>query len=89
MTTLFIEHPVTEYESWRAAFDGFADVRRQAGVTNERISRPVDDARYIVLTLDFPSVEQAVAFRQFLETKIWSSPANAPALAGRPRTAIF
>ncbi|HET6952547.1 MAG TPA: hypothetical protein VFI47_19355 [Acidimicrobiales bacterium] len=89
MVTLHIEHPVTDYGTWRAAFDRFTAVRREAGVVGERVSRPVDDPRYVVVALDFATVEQATSFRQFLESEVWTSPANAPALAGRPRTAIL
>ena len=89
MTTLHIEHPITDYETWRAAFDGFAQVRREAGVIGERVSRPVDGAHYIVVGLDFDSTEHAASFLGFLETHVWTSTTSAPALAGRPRTAIL
>lgn len=89
MTTLHIEHPITDYNTWRTAFDGFAEVRRQAGVIGERVSRPVEDPRYIVVALDFDSTERAASFLQFLETQVWTSTTSAPALAGRPKTAIL
>lgn len=89
MTTLHIEHPITDYDTWRSAFDGFAQARRDSGVIGERVSRPVDDPRYIVVGLDFDSTEHAASFLQFLETQVWTSTTSAPALAGRPRTAIF
>jgi hypothetical protein len=89
MVTLHIEHPITDYETWRKAFDTFAEARINAGVVGERISRPVDDPHYIVLALDFDSVERAVSFQRFLETRIWSSPEASPGLAGLPKTAIL
>ena len=89
MTTLHIEHPITDYDTWRSAFDGLAAVRREAGVISERVARPVDDPHYIVLDLDFDSTEQAASFLGFLETQVWTSTMTAPALAGRPRTAIL
>lgn len=89
MTTLHIEHPITDYDTWRAAFDAFAVVRREAGAVAERVARPVDDPRYIVVGLDFDTTEHAAAFLLFLETQVWSSPSSAPALVGRPRTAIL
>ena len=49
MTTLHIEHPVTDLAVWRAAFDRFADRRRQGGVSAERVQRPVDDDHYVVI----------------------------------------
>lgn len=89
MITLHIEHPITDYGTWRAAFDAFAQARRGAGVIGERIARPVDDPCYIVVTLDFESTERAVAFRHFLETEVWSSPTTSPGLNGRPKTSIL
>jgi hypothetical protein len=89
MTTLHLEHPITDYDTWRRAFDGFADVRRDAGVLRQRVARPVDDSRYIVVSLDFATVEQATSFLRFLETQVWASPERAPALAGTPRTLIL
>jgi hypothetical protein len=68
MATLHIEHGITEFSTWKAAFDRFAEKRREAGVTAHRIHQPYNDAAYVVLQLDFPSVEQAQEFRRFLET---------------------
>jgi hypothetical protein len=89
MVTLHIEHRITDYDVWRAAFDRFAGVRRDAGVRAERVARPVADPRYIVVGLDFDTEEQAFAFLAFLESQVWTSTANAPALDGRPRTAVL
>ena len=89
MVTLHIEHPITDYPTWRAAFDGFADVRRASGVRAERVARPVDDHASIVIDLDFDRAEEAARFLDFLRTQVWSSPSAAPALAGAPRTAIL
>jgi hypothetical protein len=89
MVTLHIEHPITDYGDWRAAFDAFADARRGAGVVAERIARSVEDPPYIVVGLDFDTTERAQAFRNFLTTTVWASSALSPALDGRPLTAIF
>jgi hypothetical protein len=89
MTTLHIEHPISDYPTWRAAFDAFEPARTAAGVTAHRIQRPVDDPNYLVIDLEFESADRAGAFRQFLETNVWSSPNASPALAGKPRTLIL
>ena len=89
MVTLHIEHPITDYATWRAAFDDFAEVRRASGVRAERVARPVDDHASIVIDLDFDRAEEAASFLDFLRTQVWSSPTAAPALAGAPRTAIL
>jgi hypothetical protein len=89
MTTLHIEHPITDFTIWRAAYGRFADRRRQAGVTAERVAQPVDDDRYVVVDLDFPSREQAQRFLGFLESTVWASRESSPALAGTPRTRLL
>ena len=89
MATLHIEHPITDYGTWRTAFDRLADVRRSAGVVGGRVARPVDDPNYIVVSLDFDTTEHAAGFLGFLESQVWSSPAAAPGLGGRPKTAIL
>ena len=89
MATLHIEHGITNFATWKAAFDRFAGKRAEAGVTAQRIYQPHEDAAYIVLQLDFPTVRQAQAFREFLETRVWTTPANSPGLAGSPRARVL
>jgi hypothetical protein len=87
-TTLHIEHAITDFPTWRSAFDRFAEARERAGVRQHRILRPVDDDRYIIVDLDFDSPAAAEAFGTFLRTQVWSSPGSAPALVGTPATRI-
>ena len=89
MTTLHIEHPITDIVTWRAAYDRFADQRRQAGVHAERVAQPVDDDHYVVVDLDFSSRDGAERFLGFLETTVWASRETSPGLAGTPRTRIL
>lgn len=89
MPTLHIEHPITSLETWLGAFSRFADARRDAGVTAERITQPVDDDAYIVLQLDFATIEQAEGFKNFLETVVWQSPELSPGLDGAPRARVL
>jgi hypothetical protein len=89
MPTLHIEHPVTDLAVWQAAFDRFADRRRQGGVSAERVQRPVDDDHYVLIDLDFPSREQAERFLGFLESTVWASRDTSPALVGAPLTRIL
>jgi hypothetical protein len=89
MTTLHIEHPVTDLAVWRTAFDRFADRRRQGGVSAERVQQPADDDHYVLIDLDFPTREQAQGFLRFLETTVWTSREASPALVGAPRTRLL
>ena len=87
--TLHIEHRITDFDTWASAFDRFADFRRDAGVRAQRVHRPVDDPRYVVIDLDFDTTDQAEAFLNFLNTKVWGIRENAPALDGTPETMIL
>jgi hypothetical protein len=89
MSTLHIEHPVTDLAVWRTAFDRFADRRRQGGVTAERVAQPVDDDHFVLIDLDFPTRDQAERFLGFLQSTVWASPEASPALAGTPVTRIL
>jgi hypothetical protein len=89
MPTLHIEHTITDLENWLSAFNRFADSRRQAGVRAERVQQPVDNPGYIVVDLDFGTVDEAAAFLRFLKDQVWAIPENAPALAGAPETMIL
>jgi hypothetical protein len=89
MITLRIEHAIHDYDQWKEAFDGFAQVRLDAGVGGHTIHRPVDDPNYLMLDLEFETVQQAEGFGRFLEERVWSSPDAAPALAGVPRLRLL
>ena len=89
MTTLHIEHAIVEFELWSSAFDRFADFRTKAGVRGQRIQQPVDDPQYVVIDLDFDTIDEAEAFLAFLQEKVWSTPDSSPALIGTPQTRIL
>ncbi|MFF3324712.1 hypothetical protein [Streptomyces sp. NPDC002889] len=89
MATLHIEHAITDLDSWKAAFDQFADFRRHAGVRGYRILQPLDDPQYIVVDLEFDTAAAAENFRDALVEKIWPSREAAPALVGTPQTMIL
>lgn len=87
--TLHIEHPITDLRTWLGAFARFEEARENAGVRAQRIQQPVDDDKYIYVTLEFESVKEAEAFKHFLETTVWASPEASPALGGTPRARVL
>lgn len=89
MNTLHIEHAVTDFETWRTAFDRFSTARAEAGVLAHRIQRPLDDDRYVLVELDFEQAQSAEGFLGFLRTTVWATPTASPALVGSPRTRIL
>jgi hypothetical protein len=89
MFTLSIEHAITDVATWKSAFDRFADARANGGVIGDRVRRPIDDPRYLIIDLDFETREQAEAFQHFLTNVVWSNPEASPVLEGRPTTRVL
>ena len=61
MHILRIEHPVPDFDAWKAAFDSDPVRREQSGVRRYRILRPIDDPRYVLVDLEFDGVGEAEA----------------------------
>jgi hypothetical protein len=89
VSTLHIEHAITDFDTWNTAFGRFAEFRKQSGVRQQRVQRPVDDPKYVVIDLDFDTTGEAENFLGFLRANVWSSSGNAPALIGTPQTRIL
>lgn len=89
MATLHIEHAITDFGTWKAAFDRFSDARAQAGVRSHRVQQPIDDPHYVLIDLEFATTSEAQAFLAFLRARVWSSSEGSPALVGEPRATIL
>ena len=89
MFTLSIEHAITDFATWKSAFDRFADARVKGGVVRNLIRHPTDDPLHLIIDLDFETKEQALAFREFLTRVVWSNPGASPALAGTPSARVL
>jgi hypothetical protein len=61
MYMLRIEHPVPDYEGWKKAFDSDPVGREKSGVRRYQILRPVDNAKYVMIDLEFDTRSQAEA----------------------------
>ena len=57
MYILRIEHPIISYEGWKKAFDSDPADRQKSGVRRYRVMRPIDDANYIMIDLEFDTAE--------------------------------
>jgi hypothetical protein len=62
MVTVQIEHPIRDYQAWKAAFDADPAQRQASGVFRYRVSRPVDDQLYVIIELDFAARVMAETF---------------------------
>ncbi len=88
MHVLQIEHPIRDFDTWKAAFDRFSDKRQHSGVRRHQIFQPVDDPNYVVLDLEFESESEAEAYLGWPRREVWSSREASPALAGGPQTRV-
>ena len=88
MHLLQIEHPVSDFDIWKGAFDSFADFRQQSGVRRYRVLQLTDDPNYVIIELEFDSPSEAEAFLAALRRNVWSSREAAPALVDEQQTRI-
>lgn len=61
MYILRIEHPVPDFNGWKQAFDSDPVGREKSGVRCYRVLRPIDDANYVMIDLEFDTAGQAEA----------------------------
>jgi hypothetical protein len=61
MYMLRIQHPVPNYEGWKKAFDSDPVGREKSGVRRYQILRLLDDPNFVMIDLEFDTVEQARA----------------------------
>lgn len=87
MPIVQIEHPIRDFETWKAAFDRDPARRQASGVRRYQIFRPTDDPNYIAVDLEFDGRDEAEAFKLALED-VWRSPEAGAALGGTPRARI-
>jgi len=84
--TLLVRHPVTDYAAWRAVYDELEPLRVQHGCTGKQVLASPDNANDLLVTHEFPSVEQASAFAHDPALK---SGMDRAGVAGAPRIEIF
>lgn len=53
MTILRIEHPIQSFDGWKKAFDADPIGRKKSGVKQYRIYRPINEANYVIIDLEF------------------------------------
>jgi hypothetical protein len=65
VATMLLHFEVDDYDTWKPMFDSDPAGRRQSA-TRHTISRSVDNPNAVFIRADFPSVDEAKAFRQRL-----------------------
>jgi hypothetical protein len=67
---LRIEHPTSDFDGWKKAFDSDPVGRERSGVRRYRILRPVDDKGFVMIELEFDSEQQAEGLLAAMR-KVW------------------
>ncbi len=62
MVRMFARHPVTDYATWRKAYDDFDAERQEMGVTSHAVFQATDDPNDVTIWHDFETIEKAQAF---------------------------
>jgi hypothetical protein len=84
--TLVVRHTVNDYATWRPVYDELETLRVEHGCTDKKVLAAADNANDILITHDFPTVEQASAFAHDPALREGMERAG---VAGAPRIEIF
>lgn len=87
--TLHIQHPVRDFEAWKAIFDGFHDFRVEHEVRSYRVSRGVEDDSNVAIDLVFDSAPLAASFHRLLVERVWPRQQASDVLAGAPSAVVM
>lgn len=66
MAIMLLHFEVDDYDAWKPMFDADPVGRQEGGAKGHMVSRAVDNPNEVFIRVEFPSVEQAKAFRQKL-----------------------
>jgi hypothetical protein len=62
MIRMMVRHDVTDYGTWRKAYDDFDEERAGMGVRGDGVYRAVDNPNNVTAYHDFDSIEAAQSF---------------------------
>jgi len=78
-------HPVRDFEAWKAIFDQFEPIRKEAGERSAVVLRHADDPNMVTIINTWDSIEATQAFLNREELKAGMAEAGVTA----PPTMIF
>ena len=84
--TLVVRHKVNNYASWRPVYDEVEPLRQQYGCTGARVLQIANDANDVLVTHEFPTVDQANGFAG--DPGLKNAMARA-GVAGAPQIEVF
>ncbi|MFS8086795.1 MAG: hypothetical protein ACMG6H_14270 [Acidobacteriota bacterium] len=70
-----IEHSVPDFDKWKEAFELDPAGRKASGVRRYQVLRLKDDPNYVMIDLEFDTIDEAQAFLERMQ-QIWSGPAK-------------
>lgn len=70
MIILQIEHSVSNFDAWKAAFDSDPANRKKSGVRRYQVLRPIDNPNYAIIDLEFDSIDKAESLLAALR-EVW------------------
>ena len=59
MIVLQIEHKIPNFDGWKKAFESDPINRKRSGVVNYNIFRPINDPNYVIIDLQFDTLQEA------------------------------
>jgi len=62
MITMFAKHKVSDFNTWKQAYDEFAPVRKEMKVTGASVLRDVSDPNSVTITHIFNDLDAATSF---------------------------
>jgi len=62
MVTLFVRHTVSNYETWRKAYDDFAPTQKAMGVMAQAVYRGIANPNDVTVAHEFARLETAQGF---------------------------
>jgi len=68
-TIAVVRHEVSDFDAWKAVYDGFATVQAEHGVRAHQVLRSIDNPNDVVVTHTFDSPEAARSFFAMQELK--------------------
>ena len=71
MILLHIEHTVSDFDQWKAAFDSDPVGRQRSGVRAYRVERAIDDPNHVSIDLEFDTQQQAEGLLAAMQ-QVWA-----------------
>jgi hypothetical protein len=62
MVLLAVQHPVRDYQEWRAVYDSVGELQRAGGVTAESVHQLAGEPNTVLVLHHFATVAEAEAF---------------------------